>query len=243
MPHSILVVDDEDDIRELLALSFEKKGYTVYTAENGTKGFKAFQEHDLDVVISDVRMGGGSGIELLKSIRRVHPSKPIFYFMTGFADITKQQVYQLGAEGLIMKPFHRTEMFQRIADRLQPIEERWTLPSPVEPQAKIEMAFPSWNRLGPEGGVLLGRGGILIQAELPVLDEGVLVEFRLTFGEKDALGICFGQGRVAWLRRKKAPDKSMVGIEFTYLEPKCRAQVLAEIQRNDPSAVIPSGGE
>lgn len=245
MSHSILVVDDEDDIRELLALAFEKKGYTVHTAENGGKAFKVFQEHPLDVVISDVRMAGGSGVELLKSIRSVHPSKPIFYFMSGFADITKQQVYQWGAEGLIMKPFHRTEMFQLISERLRPIEERWASASQPEmkPERRIEQSFTSWNLLNEEGGVLLGRGGFLLQSNLQVADEGAILDFRITCGQGGSAVLLAGQGKVGWVQRKKAPEKSRIGIEFLFLEEVCRAQVLGEIERLNPTAVIPSGDE
>ncbi|MDR1566185.1 MAG: response regulator, partial [Treponema sp.] len=68
MKFKLLVADDEKNIREGLAVSLEMDGYDVVTAADGSEGWKRFQKGDIDLVITDLRMPGLSGGELLKRI-------------------------------------------------------------------------------------------------------------------------------------------------------------------------------
>ena len=72
-PRTILVVDDDDDVRSALARLLGLAGYTVLTAESGEEGLQTLATHPVQLVISDQNMPGMTGIEFLKSVRNRHP--------------------------------------------------------------------------------------------------------------------------------------------------------------------------
>ena len=102
---SILVVDDEPEICELMKMELELEGcISVYTAENGRAAFEIVKTRNIDIVISDIRMAGGDGIELLENIKKFNPSKPHVILVTGFADITEAEAIKKGAVRVLNKP-------------------------------------------------------------------------------------------------------------------------------------------
>jgi len=107
----ILIVDDEAFLRELFRLEFEARGYKVLEASNGVDAFRICREEPVDVVISDIRMPGGNGIDLLKKLRQLGP-KPDLIFATGFADISKEDAVKLGAKAMFGKPFRVTALLE-----------------------------------------------------------------------------------------------------------------------------------
>lgn len=108
---TLLVVDDEPDLRELLKDEFEMQGSRVLEAESGEAALSQLRKHRVDAVISDVRMPGGSGMELLRRFVRELPTlpnagkMPVFILLTGFADVEDAEARALGASALIQKPF------------------------------------------------------------------------------------------------------------------------------------------
>ena len=81
---SILVVDDELSMREFLSIFLEKQGYKVATAADGEKALKMAQEERFDLAISDIRMPGLSGLELLAQLKPIQPDLA-FILITAFA--------------------------------------------------------------------------------------------------------------------------------------------------------------
>lgn len=75
--NQVLVVDDEPEIRMVLAMFLEAEGYEVEEAENGWQALRKFAEHDWSLVITDWTMPGMNGDELAASIRAVDPHVPI----------------------------------------------------------------------------------------------------------------------------------------------------------------------
>jgi DNA-binding NtrC family response regulator len=80
----ILIVDDEESLRRFLSIMLTKDGYEVTAVDDGTKALEAFDRESYDVVLSDIKMPGLSGIELLSSLRARDPSVPIV-MMTAYA--------------------------------------------------------------------------------------------------------------------------------------------------------------
>ena len=70
---SILIVDDEQGMRDFLKIMLKKWGYQVYTANNGDMALSLIQERPFDFVIGDIRMPGTSGLDLLGSIKEMFP--------------------------------------------------------------------------------------------------------------------------------------------------------------------------
>jgi CheY-like chemotaxis protein len=102
----ILIVDDEQDLREILSEDFALQGATVRTAKNGREAFELASEEMPHVILSDVRMPGGDGIELLQRIRAIYSTTPPhFFLLTGFADLDPQHAAAMGGQGLLPKPF------------------------------------------------------------------------------------------------------------------------------------------
>src|SRR2546423_5479958 len=105
----ILVIDDEMGPRESLRMLL-KPNYQVYTAENVETGLRILREKNPDVVISDIRMPGTSGIDGLRKIREIDPHVAVI-MLTGFGALdTAKEALRLGANDYISKPFDAREM-------------------------------------------------------------------------------------------------------------------------------------
>lgn len=109
----ILVVDDESDIRDLFKEELEDNGASVLEAENGVTAFEIFQSGGIDAIISDIRMPGGDGVELVKNVKAENSDLPI-YLITGFADYTGNELKLLGVEAVVFKPFDISEVVQMV---------------------------------------------------------------------------------------------------------------------------------
>lgn len=106
----ILVVDDEPELRKAILFDLKRRGCETYEAANGTEAVQIASIHAIEVIISDVRMPNGNGIDLLKAIRAKHPTLPIVLLATGFADLTEPEALQMGAYALLEKPIDRKKM-------------------------------------------------------------------------------------------------------------------------------------
>src|SRR4029077_11601586 len=105
----ILVIDDEMGPRESLRMLL-KPNYQVYTAENVETGLRILREKNPDVIISDIRMPGTSGIDGLRKIREIDPHVAVI-MLTGFGALdTAKEALRLGANDYISKPFDAREM-------------------------------------------------------------------------------------------------------------------------------------
>ena len=86
MEPTLLLVDDEPDIREVLDIYLTELGYTVHTAENGEKALDVFHRTVPSIVLSDIKMPGMNGIELLRRIKQESPETEVI-MITGHGDM------------------------------------------------------------------------------------------------------------------------------------------------------------
>jgi len=86
MEKTILLVDDEPDIREVLSLSLGDMGYRVYEAENGDQALRIFREVQPSIVMTDIKMPGMDGIALLQNVKRENPETEVI-MITGHGDM------------------------------------------------------------------------------------------------------------------------------------------------------------
>lgn len=107
---SILIVDDEKNYLLILEDLLAEEGYEVVTAQSGERGLEMVAEHDLDVVITDMRMPGMDGMALLERIHLQHPDLPII-MMTAYGSVEKAvEAMRKGAFDYILKPFKNEEL-------------------------------------------------------------------------------------------------------------------------------------
>jgi len=106
----ILIVDDEQGMRQLLSLVFGRAGHQVRAAENGRRAVEMLRETTADLIVSDVRMPDMGGIELLRAARELAPDVAVV-MMTAFATVeTAREAFKLGADDFIQKPFDVDEL-------------------------------------------------------------------------------------------------------------------------------------
>ena len=110
----LLVIDDDEGVRESITRMLRAAGYTVQTATSGEEGFELARGDAFDVILSDLRMSGLSGIEVLKQLRDVRVDAS-FIIMTGFGTVdTAVEAMKLGAVDFVQKPFFRDELLMRV---------------------------------------------------------------------------------------------------------------------------------
>ena len=86
MKDKILLVDDEEGIRKVLGITLSDAGYRVFVAENGQEAFRIFKTESPPIVMTDIKMPGMDGIELLKNIKRLNPDTEVI-MITGHGDM------------------------------------------------------------------------------------------------------------------------------------------------------------
>jgi two-component system response regulator HydG len=115
----ILVVDDEIGIRQSLKKILEKEGFEVVTASNGEEAFKVIRGGDIDLLISDIRMAGMDGLELLKVCKSVSPYTEVI-MITGYASVdTAVDSMKQGAYDYITKPFKKADILKAVQKAIE----------------------------------------------------------------------------------------------------------------------------
>ncbi len=112
----ILIVDDEELLREVLNEFFSLEGATVLEAGNGNDGFAMLQQNSVDILISDLRMPNGDGLFLLQKIKTELNYKPYVFLYSGHADtMSETSAEALGATAYFIKPFSVRELVDVLA--------------------------------------------------------------------------------------------------------------------------------
>ena len=110
----VLVIDDDPGVRESMSRMLSQAGYTVRVAETGEEGFDIARGGGFDVILSDMRMPGLSGLDVLRKLRDVRVDAS-FIVMTGFGTVDSAvEAMKLGAVDFVQKPFFRDELLMRV---------------------------------------------------------------------------------------------------------------------------------
>lgn len=101
---NLLIVDDEELILDTLGEILKLNGANVSVCSNGNEAFEQMKIKRFQIVLSDIRMPGCSGIELLKKVREEKTIKmPPILLMSAFTDISTDKAKELGAQGMFLK--------------------------------------------------------------------------------------------------------------------------------------------
>ena len=106
----VLVVDDEPNLRRVLSAQLSRDGYDVHTAEDGAQALAVLAEHHIDLVITDLKMPGVDGMELLRSALKLDAELPVVMITAHGTVDNAVEALKLGAFDYITKPFDQGEV-------------------------------------------------------------------------------------------------------------------------------------
>ena len=110
---TILVIDDEEEIRNILQTILEEAGHEVSLAENGAEGLSLFREEPTDIVITDLIMPGKEGIETIRDLRAQFPKVKIIAISGrggSYTNANLDRAVMIGADRSVAKPFGINEI-------------------------------------------------------------------------------------------------------------------------------------
>lgn len=110
----ILVIDDDHSFRRVLEYNLQEEGYDVLSASSGEDGLSLFAEQPPDLVITDMKLNGISGLDVLHAVKKASPEMLVIVVTAfGTADNTEAAM-KLGASDYITKPFNRDRLKQAV---------------------------------------------------------------------------------------------------------------------------------
>ncbi len=117
----ILVIDDDDDFREVVKFILEFEGHTIFEAGDGDAGINAYRKYHPDLVITDVFMPNRDGLEAIEQLHKLNPEIKIIA-MSGELDIKRDWLLDMasdfGAHASICKPFKASELNALVSEQL-----------------------------------------------------------------------------------------------------------------------------
>jgi DNA-binding NtrC family response regulator len=117
--NQVLVIDDEENVRRTLKRALEEEGLAVRTAESGNEGLKIVEAVQPDLVVVDLKLGDGSGLDILKSLKRRRPST-LAIMISAYGEVQDVvQAMKLGADDYVQKPYDLDEMVRCVTQTLQ----------------------------------------------------------------------------------------------------------------------------
>lgn len=134
----VLVVDDDSEMRALLAEVLSDKGYVMESVANGAEALIRLRNESFAAIILDKNMPGLSGLDLLPGLRTICPETPVV-MITAFGDVaTYVDAVEKGASAYLFKPFRMEELLQALERALA--SPRRPVPTPAAPEGYHESA-------------------------------------------------------------------------------------------------------
>ncbi|MFF2177315.1 response regulator transcription factor [Lysinibacillus sp. NPDC058147] len=115
---TILIVDDEKEIRNLIAIYLKNEGYGVLEASDGEEGLTLLKKHQVHLIVLDIMMPNVDGIEMCMKVREI-AEMPIIMLSAKSQDMDKIVGLSLGADDYVTKPFNPLELIARIKSQLR----------------------------------------------------------------------------------------------------------------------------
>lgn len=121
MSSRILIIEDDDQVRELLKKILQSEGYAVISAVNGAEGLKLYEQSSPELIITDLIMPEKEGIETIRELKKLNPEVKIIA-MSGGGTIDAGQylmmAQRLGVSKTFKKPFRRNEILEAVSELL-----------------------------------------------------------------------------------------------------------------------------
>ncbi|MFO7651895.1 MAG: sigma-54 dependent transcriptional regulator [bacterium] len=118
-PATVLLVDDDPSVSRVVMMLLEEAGYRPTAAESVAQARAALSEHDFDIVVTDLKLPDGDGLEVLRDVRATRPETPVLV-ITAFATVpTAVEAMKLGAFDYLTKPFANDRLLALLANALK----------------------------------------------------------------------------------------------------------------------------
>ena len=172
---TILIVEDEAKMRRLLELNLGDDGFTTLSAGDAETGLRLLQENGVDLVVTDLKLPGMSGLEFLQAVKRQNAALPVVV-MTAFGTVeTAVEAMKTGASDYVLKPFSLTEMRMVIRKELdvrnlreenrslrEALGKRYSHPNIVARSPKMQEVLATVERVAPTNSTVLlgGESGV-----------------------------------------------------------------------------------
>ena len=163
----ILVIDDDFLIRDFISNVLVRKKYDVVTAKSGEEGLKYLEKKSFDLVLSDIKLPGISGIDVLRYVKE-NDIDVIFLLMTAYADIeTAVESMKLGASNYLKKPFSPEEIelviekeleIKKIKDENASLKERYLMKKIIAQNEKMKKLLEIAENVAKSRATVLIRG-------------------------------------------------------------------------------------
>jgi CheY-like chemotaxis protein len=118
---TILYVEDEEFIRDIVRLTLESKGYKVYTAPDGIVAIQLYKTHqqEIDLVLTDLGLPGMTGVDELMKLKEINPDVRVIFTSGFFEQDVQQRLLLEGAKAFIQKPFQPRNLLQLVREVLE----------------------------------------------------------------------------------------------------------------------------
>jgi len=229
---SILIVDDEPILLAIFAKWLGSIGCRgVLTAPDGRVALDLLARESIDLLLSDVHMPNMDGITLVRCLAETGRQVPSIVFVSGLGDVDQREMYALGVEAFIAKPFDRRELLSALQSAVADRSTLWHREMATAPRQSLSIEAQRMEETASPHTIGLGRGGVTVCCAEPVAPGKIAFRFILA----DPAIEIFGQGYVRW--RSRTDCKA--GIEFAFLDPAGRAAVTRRIDAASPRSFIP----
>jgi len=228
---TVLLVDDEPDLLEIFGMWLQSAGCAkVLTAKNGECALDIIENDPIDLIVTDVRMPVMDGLTLVRRLVELKEEIPSIVFVSGFGDIDQREMYGLGVEAFLTKPVSPELLLEVVEKALAARSTLWLAPMNPSPRQSIHFSVDEIGDTMSQGAILLGRGGFSSHYAGPIALGKVAFQCEIA-----SRGELAGEGYVRW--RSRLDTK--VGIEFVFLDSRCRSWLLREIADTNPRSFIP----
>jgi DNA-binding NtrC family response regulator len=167
----LLIVDDESSIRDMLAIFFHKKGFEVVTASSFAEGTAGAARSNPDLILSDIKMPDGNGLDLLRKVKADSPKTPVIMITAHTSTSDAIEAMKAGAVDYIAKPFNVEELAM-IVDRAlgekqladenvylkQELAARYTFANIIGKGSRMQEIFRTVERIGKVSSTVLITG-------------------------------------------------------------------------------------
>jgi DNA-binding response OmpR family regulator len=123
-----MIIEDDEEMRSLMKDFFEEEGFETDSVSNGVDALRKLSKGHFDLVITDIRMPGLTGLDILPTIRRLKPETPIIVMTAYGSDDVRRRSLERGATIYLEKPIHLSQLRTVIREMIlrKSLEQTWS---------------------------------------------------------------------------------------------------------------------